>query len=158
MSKVRRPWSPLRVSTRYLRVPAQDWLRIKRFEKTEFRLPPKGAGRMIEWHAIKYPTPVVLYSTRDDKRYNTLLVVLEEMVVEPLGAISPESLEREGYADLANFRRYWTTRTAERFRPLEKVYVFRIRPFGDGDSERLGAQIIEHLYGDFLNGNHGRDL
>lgn len=77
-------------------------------------------------------------------------MVMEETWKEPLGAISAESLEREGHADLAHFRRYWMQRTRRRFRPNAIVTAYRVRAFTPEDTRRFADALIERLYGAWL--------
>lgn len=77
-------------------------------------------------------------------------MVLEETWREPLGAITAESLEREGFPDMAHFRRYWMQREKRRFALTRMVQVFRVRPVRAGDEEAMGLALIERLYGDWL--------
>jgi hypothetical protein len=46
--------------------------------------------------------------------HDAALMVLERCWREPVGAISDESLLREGYATFADFRRYYKLRTTAR--------------------------------------------
>lgn len=139
---------PRQASTLYLRVPADDWNKVSLGYKTEFRLSGKAAS-YPHFLQIVLPTAVVAYMTRQSGDHAELLMVLEQSWVEPLGAISEESLKREGYPDMAHFRRYWTTRTKARFRPLSKAQVFRVRNLLDGDRELLGGVLFDRLYGDY---------
>jgi hypothetical protein len=50
--------------------------------------------------------------------------------VVPLGAISPESLEAEGFESFALFRRAWCIREKRLFRPMHMTTVFRVRRRG----------------------------
>lgn len=78
------------------------------------------------------------------------LMVLERTWREPLGAISSESLEREGFESIAHFRRYWMGRQKQRFRPLLEVQVYRVRPFTETDREALGLALLDKLYGEHM--------
>lgn len=142
------PWSQYQARTTFLRVPLIDWAAVKTGHKTEFR----GAGGrdVTQLWNIQCPTPVVAYTVYPGPRHESLLMVLEETWREPLVAITPESLEREGFADLATFRRYWMTRTKRRYRPLTNVQVYRIRLWREGDEEALGAGLLRRLYRDHL--------
>ena len=143
----RTPLPQRRAATVFLQVPVADWPAVKHGMKTEFRL--AGAGLLN----LQLPTPVVAYMTqRRPKRHEHALMVLEEAFREPLGAISPESLAREGFPDMAHFRRYWTMRTKTRFRPLQEVQAYRVRPWHDGDAEALGLVLVTRLYGEYMNG------
>lgn len=144
-----RPYTQRRISTVFLRVPVRDWPAVKRGIKTEFRA---GAGKnaIPQLWGIPTPVPVVAYAIRQG-RHDAKLMVLEEMWQEPLGAISPESLEREGFKTLAEFRAYWIERERKRFTPTRHVFAYRVRPFGLVDAEEFGARLFDHLYGEFLD-------
>ena len=77
-------------------------------------------------------------------------MVLEKVWREPLGAISPESLEAEGFESFAAFRRHWVIREKRYFPPLRMTTAYRVRPWTDADADFMGEQLLEHLYGDFL--------
>lgn len=76
-------------------------------------------------------------------------MLMTETWQEPLGAISEESLEREGFPDVAHFRRYWMQRTRRRFRPLQMVRVFRVRRLEQADWMEQAERVMERLYGAF---------
>lgn len=147
-----KPYRQVRTSTIFLRVPVADWPLVKRGLKTEFRA-GTGPNKTQPW-AIKMPTPVVAYAVRPrDGEHDAKLMVLEEAWLEPLGAISPESLEREGFKSLAEFRRYWFERERKRFQPTRNVLVYRVRPWDDRtDARHFADLILGRLYGDFLPG------
>jgi hypothetical protein len=128
-----------------------DWPAVRIGRKTEFRRATKRPP------IFPYtPTPVVAYTVRGTT-YESELMVLEEVRHETLWQIQeqPESLRRECFDTYVEFRRYWKARTG-RYLPLTMVYVYVVRPFGQGPSARvldkqaLGARILEHLYGEFL--------
>src|SRR5436190_17531907 len=100
------------LKTIFIAVPSFDWAAVKIGAKTEFRL---GTGTNVL--DAKLPTPVVLYGDGLSAP-ESMLAVLEAKWREPLAAISEESLRREGYPDMAHFRRYWMQKTGEPFRPL----------------------------------------
>lgn len=138
------PYQSRRASTVFLRAPGGDWVAIKRGFKREFRL--TGSALLN----LQCPTPVVVYTTRNGG-YEETLMVLESARREQLGAISPDSLQAEGFASVAHFRRYWMSRTNKRFRPLDTCSVYRVRPWTDSDTELMGRTLLERLYGDFLH-------
>jgi hypothetical protein len=149
-SKGPRPFAQRRVSTTFLRVPVQDWPAVKRGYKTEFRA---GTGRNAVpqlWH-LRPPCPAVAYCIRNG-RHDAELMVLEALWQEPLGAISPESLEREGFKSLAEFRTYWIAREHKRFTPTRLVFAYRVRAWQPDDERMLADRVFEHLYGEFLDG------
>jgi hypothetical protein len=145
-----RPYTQRRASTVFLRIPAIDWVPVTHGSKTEFRATPNAVTQAL---ALEPPTPVVAYRvqplTSGKSDHDHRLMVMTETWQEPLGAISPESLEREGHADFAHFRRYWMQRTRRRFRPMQMVRVFRVRPFGGQDWDDFAARLMRKLYGEF---------
>lgn len=130
-------------------MPLGDWSAVKLGYKTEFRLTGQGAMNLGARQA-SLPSPVVGYAYgRGTAMTETALLVLEASWLEPVGAISDESLEREGFPSMAHFRRYWVGRTKKRFRPLVRVQVYRVRPYTPDDREMLGAVLFDWLYGEF---------
>lgn len=140
------PWRQFEARTTFLRVPLGDWPAVRIGAKTEFR----ASGRAVTqlWN-VTCPMLVVGYVVRR-ARYDSRLFVLEETHTEPLGAISPESLTREGFASMAEFRRYWIGRTKQRFKPLTSAQVYRLRPASREDVVTLGLKLIERLYQEHL--------
>lgn len=138
-----------RAVTQFLRVPQHDWTAVKRGYKTEFRLAGGKADSYPRLLAVEFPTPVVAYVSRQNGMHEKIMLVLERSWVEPLGAISEESLQHEGFETIGHFRRYWTARTKMRFRPLQRVQVFRVRLYTPDDIEVLGAGLFRRLYGEF---------
>jgi hypothetical protein len=128
-------------------VPAEDWPAVKTGHKREFR------SRAVLPHLLAdgvVPTAVVAYMTRRvSGQHERKLMVLERSWREPLAAISEDSIKAEGFPDMAHFRRYWTSRTKTRFRPLDMVQVFNVRPFTDDDIAVVGAVLFRRLYGEF---------
>jgi hypothetical protein len=76
-------------------------------------------------------------------------MVLEDIWIEPLGAITPESLEAEGFETFAEFRRYFCLREKTRFRPTRKITVYKVRPWVEGDEQNFAKRLFERLYGPF---------
>lgn len=143
-----KPYTQRRASTIFLRVPVRDWPAVKRGYKTEFRA-GSGKNAVPQLWGVPMPTPVVAYTVRNG-RHDALLMMLEECWQEPLGAISPESLEREGFEDLAEFRAYWMERERKRFTPTRQVFAYRVRAFTAADVDPCAGAIFAHLYGEFL--------
>lgn len=143
-----RPYTQRRVSTIFLRVPVRDWPAVKRGYKTEFRA---GTGRnsVPQLWGIQTPMPVVAYAVRNGRHEHEMLT-LEELWQEPLGAISDESLRREGFRNLAEFRTYWIARERKRFTPTRNVFCYRVRPYDPLDGAEAAGRIFQHLYGDFV--------
>lgn len=109
------------------------------------------SGRQVTqlWN-IKCPTPVVAYKVSRMGDPESDLMILEATWREPLGAISEESLQREGFPSVAHFRRYWMDRQKQRFKPLLEVQVYRVRPFTTADRESMGLALLDKLYGEHM--------
>jgi hypothetical protein len=138
-----------RVSARryYIRVPALDWPKLISGHKTELRL----TGRGVLVTTLQPPSGMIGYlRTPAGDRFR--LFVCEDAWAEPLGAISDESLAREGFATRKEFRHYWRGRTHSHvFKPLTTVQVVRLRPFGPGDRELLGNKLFDRLWGPYAD-------
>jgi hypothetical protein len=137
------------IKTPMLYVPRVDWSAVTAGVKTQWR----AAGRGNPKFKLELPCPVVLHSqTIFRAEPDVCLAILEDVRREPLGAISPEDLAAEGMANLQEFRRYWTLRHGDGlgFRPLTIVNVYSVRLWRDGDRERFGDVLLEHLYGRWL--------
>lgn len=146
-----KPWAKRQLSTTFLRVPYGDWPAVKRGLKREFRA-GSGNNQVPQLWGVRPPTLVVAYSIDSQFRHDRRLMVLEDMRQEPLGAISPESLEREGFATLAEFRTYWMAREHRRFTPTRMIFAYRLRPVYPADLDAYADAALEHLYGDFIDG------
>lgn len=146
-----RPYQQRQLSTVFLRVPSRDWPAVKRGLKTEFRA-GVGRGAVSQLWNVPTPVPVVAYSIRQG-RHDAKLMILERHWIEPLGAISEESLAAEGFANLAEFRTYWMEREHKRFTPTRKMFVYQVRPWLRDDVNESGVRLLRHLYGDFLDGS-----
>lgn len=127
---------------RHLQIPVADFGRIAAGRKLELR---HAGGRLRPEH-VTCPQPIVGWAVRGGETKRALLV-LEECWTEPLGAISPPSLEAEGFANLQEFRLYWRQRTGK-FRPLDTVVCYRLRPFAEDDLSGLWLDIFERLFGE----------
>lgn len=144
-----KPYRKRQLSTLFLRVPAIDWPMVKRGYKTEFRA-SSGPDKSQFWN-VGLPAPVVAYTLDSRGEYDCQLMVLERCWLEPLGAISAESLTREGFTSLAEYRRYWMRREHKRFQPTRQTLVYRVRPWGGTDDEEsFAALLLGRLYGDFI--------
>lgn len=145
-----RPYEQRRASTVFLRVPHRDWPGVKRGLKTEFRA---SSGAVSGLKFVDPPTPVVAYAVSPATGHDAELMVLEDRWQEPLAAISDESLEREGFQNLAEFRAYWCARERRRFTPTRLIVAYRVRPFvWDGvmdDRTVFAGRLFDHLYGEF---------
>jgi hypothetical protein len=136
------------VSTRFLRVPANDWPMVRVGVKTEFRTRPEDRVGLTKCYV---PTPVIAYATRA-LGPESRLMVLEERRHEPLFNIvdDAEAIAREGFESYEQFRRYWRKRMHGRFVPLERVWVWRIRLFTETDIAIEGERVIRELYQEYL--------
>jgi hypothetical protein len=144
-----RPFTQHRISTTFLRVPVRDWPAVKRGIKTEFRA-GSGKNAVPQLWGAPTPIPVVAYAIRNG-RHDCALMVLEALWQEPLGAISPESLVREGFETLSEFRQYWMEREHKRFTPTRHIFAYRVRPWTTSDEEWAAHKLLQHLYADFLD-------
>lgn len=142
-----RPWTQHQARTNFLRVPHTDWINVSRGLKTEFRASHKSCSAL--W-AVEPPTPVVAYRQHPSLGYDSKLMVLEAKWQEPLAAIGPESLEREGFDSFAEFRRYWTRREKRHFPPTRLVTAYRVRPWTEQDHTDMAAIVLNHLFGEWL--------
>lgn len=139
-----KPYEQRSLATLFVRAPAPEFGSIVRGEKTEFR----GSGPTAQLDRVETPTPVVVYKL-DRRGHDARLMVLTDTWQEPIGAISAESLEREGFPDFAHFRRYWVGRTKKHFKPTRMVCVYRVRPWLPEDERDMGVRIFRRLYGAF---------
>lgn len=144
-----KPYRQSRVSTTFVRVPREDWSLVKRGHKTEFR--SSIGGDVAQFWGIQPPMPVIAWTWSKIRGYDHKLMVLEAAWREPVGAISAESLEREGYDSYEEFRRYYMHRERRHFTPTREVQVFRLRQWEHStDFSAFGEAILLKLYGDFL--------
>jgi hypothetical protein len=148
-----KPWTQHRASTIFLRVPSSDWIAVRHGKKREFRA---ESGKVSQLWNVECPVPVVAYRLDSHGRYDSALMVLEAVWREPLGAISPESLEAEGFESFAHFRRAWCIREKRLFRPLHMTTVFRVRPWESEDERAMADALLERLYGEFLAADNSR--
>lgn len=142
------PYTTRKVSTRFLRVPLIDWPSVKIGRKTEFRKFPHRSSTIFPYT----PTPVVGYAARG-ATYDHGMLVLEAMRTENLWDIkdNEESLRREGFDTYEEFRDYWKHRHNSRYRPLDPIVVYTVRPLnGITDQMILGELLYLHLYQDFV--------
>lgn len=147
MSSGPKPYTQRRASTIFLRVPSVDWAAVRRGDKTEFR---SSVGRSVaqSWNVVT-PCPVVAYHVSKARGHEHALMVLEATWREPLGAIQPESLQREGFDSYAAFRRYFMQRERRHFTPTREVACYRLRPWEPGDARELADLLLLRLYGEY---------
>lgn len=135
-------------STLFLRVPLDDWVRVKLGEKRQFRMRPREGRNLYKGDL---PTPVVAYTEDTIGRHEMKLMVLLECRHEPLFNITEREgdVEEEGFASYDEFRSYWRRRRGGAYFPMEMVYVWRVRPWEPGDDAELGGRLLERLYGGY---------
>lgn len=141
-----RPYTQRQARTIFLRVPHSEFGLVIAGRKTEFRASPRASSQL--W-SVEPPTAAVAYAIFPSRGYKRQLIVLEATWREPLGAITAESLAREGQPDFAHFRRYWMKREKTPFKPTREVAVFQVRPMRAGDEQELAASLYQRLYGEF---------
>lgn len=143
-----RPYTARHARTLFVRVSPDDWPLVKRGLKRQFRGMP---GKQSALWKAEPPVPAVFYCLKRGE-YDARLMVLEEMWQEELGAMSDESLRLEGYESFEHFRRDWMRRRRDgkKFRPTQKVFVYRMRPWEPEDEAELGTAMLRRLYGDWL--------
>lgn len=149
MPPQRKPWRQRKAATIFLRVPPGDWPAVKYGHKSEFRTGVRG--HMEQAWKLKPPCPAVCYTLSPVTGYDARLMLLEDFYREPLGAISEDSLRREGFASLAEFRRYFMERERRHFTPTRMICVFRVRPWRSSDAEPMAMRFLERLYGEWLD-------
>lgn len=137
---------------RRLMVPRVDWADVLAGVKTEFR---HYGGTTVERNAAvgwSLPEPVVLYCPNDlSEDIDTALGTLEAAWTEPMGAISEESLRREGFGEsLTDFRRYIAERYPRAgFRPMARCRCFRVHPLTAEEREAFKDKLWHRMYGQF---------
>lgn len=143
-----------KLKTAFLRVPARDWGRIVSGDHREFRVAVGAAPAAYGFGNVTIPLPlfVVIYRTNPELKR---LMVLEEVRRERLIEITDEGLAAAGYTGprdeaFARFRRDWVTGEKKRFEPAREVVVFRTSRPTREDIPAIGANLVNHLYGDYL--------
>ena len=142
-----KPYSQHQASTIFVRVPSEDWHAVRGGYKREIRTRQSSLAAV---QGLSLPLPCVAYRRHAQYGYDAVLMVLEAVWQEPLGAISEESIANEGYATMAEFRRAWTIREKRRFPLLAPVTVHRVRPWMPEDGATMGRALLRQLYGEFL--------
>jgi hypothetical protein len=153
-AKYRTPGELLRRDARNTRIhlPRVDYSDISVGAKREYR--NYGYRR---FDGLSFPAPAVGYCARDwwtptslRDGIDTCLLTIEDSWVEPLGAISPESLANEGFTDIADFRRYFTERYPRGgFRALANVVVYRVHPMTVEEAAEFAAAHWSKMYGQY---------
>lgn len=133
---------------RRLMVPRVDWADVLAGVKTEFR---HYGGHVTRNQGWELPEPVVLYcpdSIHDD--VDTAVAVLEAAWVEPIGAISEESIRNEGFTHIDEFRRYITERyPVGGFRPMATTRCFRVHPMSVDELAVFKDKLWDRMFGQF---------
>jgi hypothetical protein len=142
-----KPYSQHQASTIFVRVASDDWHAVKGGYKREIR---SRQSSVILVQGLSPPSPCVAYRLHPQYGYDAVLMVLEAVWREPLGAISEESLANEGYESMAEFRRAWMIREKRRFPLLAPVTVYRVRPWTPEDAAAMGDALLRQLYGEFV--------
>lgn len=147
---VGRPLRQHQAKTVFLRVPSAVWPLVSAGRVSEFRASVGNAPQL--WN-VPLPTLALAYRRQRAKHYEYLLMVLEAVRREALGAITDDGLAAAGYTGdgaMARFRRDWMIREKRRFEPLRTVFVYTVRTVKPGDLELVGVALVNHLYGDYL--------
>lgn len=135
------------IRTQPIMVPRVDWSDVRAGVKTEFRRygAPQGGERFEE-------RPVLLYTIHPaTEQVDAFPAILVATWREPMGAITAESLRREGFADLGEFRRYIEQRYPNGgFRPLAMARTYRVRPWKPTDTAAMAEWALRSLFGDLV--------
>lgn len=128
-------------------VPRVDWGAVRAGLKTEWRRygAPLGGDHYEE-------RPILLYTIHPaTEQVDAFPAILVATWREPMGTISPESLEREGFADLGEFRRYIEERYPNGgFRPLAMARVYRVRLWTPDDTPAMAEWALRSLFGELV--------
>ena len=118
-----------------------------------------GSGREPEAPVIPVgtpcPRPCLLHAQRFGRTppWEAQAGVLLSHRQEPLGSITPEDLELEGFKYLPAFRFYWKQRyRAKGWRPWDTISVLEVRPMTFDDIPLMGSVLFDHLYGEWMVG------
>lgn len=145
-----------KVTNLAVRVPPTDWAEVSIGAREMFRCfsqQPHHPEHSILPEETETPRPVIIWSRRGPHGATRTLAtpaVLLEHRMEPLGAITPEDLEAEGFEFLPAFRYRWKQRYPRYgWRPWAPVNVFRVRPWIPSDDAWIGQWLLQQLYGDW---------
>lgn len=153
VSRAARPFKQHRASTIFLRVPTHEWSYVVSGQRREFRASSGNVPQL--WH-VALPMFCVCYRKRRAAGdYEWRLMILEGVRQEKLGAITDEGLALAGYPGprdeaFARWRRDWTIREKKKFLPMREFHVYTVRRVQPGDKESMAEELLDHLYGDFL--------
>lgn len=135
-----------------IRVPAVDWPAVYVGEKRMFRWYSKGMAALPEGEPL--PRPCLLYAARrshGEGQWEAIPAVLVACRQEPLGSITPEDVEAEGFKFLPAFKWYWKLRNKRLgWRPFEMVNVYEVQPFTEDDTDWAAQWLVQRLYGEWL--------
>lgn len=141
-----------------VRVPPTDWAEVSIGAREMFRclssLPNTPEYPVIPI-GTETPRPVLIWSKHGGRVLAVPAVLLEHRM-EPLGSITPEDLEAEGFEYLPAFRYRWKKRYPRYgWKPWAQVNVFRVRPWVPSDDAWIGQWLLKQLYGDWRqDGEH----
>jgi hypothetical protein len=148
-SKPKRPTSSNARSFRtpFVTVPQRDWPAVAAGTKRELRQPlGKVSAPSVTTLKLHVPIPVVGYTKAAfGKTRRVGLLVCERFWMEPLGAISPASIEAEGFETVKEFRAYWRGRYNDRFDRFQRVWCIALRPYEPADEERFKDKLYDLL-------------
>lgn len=144
-----------------LRVPAVDWAKVVLGEKRMFRAysaSKRDRSLSVVPPSTECPRPCLFFTQHGSGRWEASPGVLLSHRQEPLGAITPEDLVREGFEFLPAFRWYWKKRYPKLgWRPRDMVSVLEVRPWEHGDRMEFAERLLVELFGEWFdewNGAH----
>lgn len=127
-----------------------DWLDVISGRKTEYRLIVPGGPGQPPLQPPKYPGPLIIYTEHAaiPGELETALVTIEGKWSEPVGAITEESLAREGFASMSDYRRYMAARYPTLgYAPRMRCMVRRVHPMTDEERGEFQQWIWDKLFG-----------
>jgi hypothetical protein len=140
--------------TPFVHVPTVDWAKVRCGEKQEFRTHANGGNfPWVQPHmrSIDLPFPVVAWTQMHHRGRHEELMMLVDAWAEPLRAISDASIEREGFATRAEFKRYWIHRHPRGgWRGMTNVCVIAIKPLRAAELEEAKERLFNHFFGLWL--------
>lgn len=135
-----------------------DWDFVALGAKQMFRF-YDGRGSVIP-RETPCPRPCLLYSVTHTGSYKTgnraahwehCLGTLLSVSRQPLGAISDADIRKEGFANIHEFRAYWSRKYTKRgWRPWDEVTVVECRPLQPGEYANAAMRVFEQLYGEWM--------
>lgn len=141
-----------KVTNLVVHVPPMDWAEVSIGAREMFRCfsrIPHDPEHSILPEGTETPRPVLIWSRTANRSLTTPAILLEHRM-EPLGSITPEDLEAEGFEFLPAFRYRWKQRYPRAgWRPWAQVNVFKVRPWVPSDDAWIGQWLLKQLYGDW---------